>query len=330
MVAAAATLTLLIVAHNVPCQLASEANRIAARGAAGYLGLLAQRDLRGRIIPAHLLSLSSTLAVAPFWDAGLQVAWGSAPLLPDTIALVNRLEGTAEALEEGRAVELKAKGRGAPAASVVPLLSPGSARAEGWVAVWNALPKPESAFGDLVLLAALSAGLAGVAALGPWAGPVRWLLAGVGGAGLVVIATLTGAELDRLARQATDLSLLRVCRLVEIAATASGVRASELQVIFPEAEALLLRPPFERFETPPVRRDSVSGDPRATVIASIRSGFGLEIRARPVEADLEPLRRNLLLVAALGVVGLVWAVWAAGGNPRSLDASTDPPIFQVV
>jgi hypothetical protein len=312
LVAVAAAVIVLLTAGSAGSRLETGANDLAVRGAAGYLSLRARLDGSGRFLPVHLLSLASALASSAFWGAGLQVAWGTAPLLPDPLDLAPALAQLSMTPATDSVRHLALKSPGSPRVSVVPLWNQKAHLGEGWVAVWGAVPLgSESNRKRLVGLVVAGALVALAGAVRGW--PRVRAAAGLGGtAGLALLGVLASRGIDRAGREATDLSLQRLRRLVEIAASSREVHVGDLPILLPGVSTRLLRPPFERRSDPPVARDSMGGEARAFVIASLRGGNGLEIGVRPLEADLGPYHGRIWLATLAGILGFLLAWWAPG------------------
>ena len=129
---------------------------------------------------------------------------------------------------------------------------------------------------------------------------------------IAALGAMTNRDIARDARQATDLSLVRLRRLVEIAASSREVHVEDRHALLPGVSARIHRPPFERRSDPPVTRDESGGEPRAFIIASVRGGDGLEIGVRPLEADLGPYRWRIWLAVLAGILGCFLASRAPG------------------
>jgi hypothetical protein len=120
-----------------------------------------------------------------------------------------------------------------------------------------------------------------------------------------------GLSVRSSARASTAVRLLTARRLIEIAATASGVKQDRLQEIAAGLEVRRLAPPV--ISSDAVVRTESAGGPLAHVIAATpRTRGGLEVGMVPVEAHLGPLYRTLVLWFALGALGLVAASRASG------------------
>ena len=233
-------------------------------------------------------------------------------MLPDPLDLAPALAQLSLTPTTDSVRHLALKSPGSARVSVVPLWNQKADLGEGWVAVWGAVPlSSESNRKRLVGLVAAGALVALAGAVRGWPG-VR-AAAGLGGtAGLALLGVLASRGIDRAGREATDLSLLRLRRLVEIAASSREVHVEDLPILLPGVSTRVLRPPFERRSDPPVARDSMGGEARAFVIASLRGGNGLEIGVRPLEADLGPYHGRIWLATLAGILGFLLAWWAPG------------------
>jgi len=302
-----AAIIVLLAARSAGARVEDAANDLAVRGAAGYLSLRTRPDARGRFLPAHLLSLSSTLASSSFWGAGLQVAYGATPLLPDPMALSPMLAQLPQTQDEDSTRHLDLRSPGSGRVAFAPLWNHRTALREGWVAVWGAASVgSESNRWRLVGLI----GLASLAALaGVWYGwhRVRATACLVGAVVLVFLGGSTSRTIAREGRAATDVSLVRLRRLVETAASSREVRTESLTALLPDVATRLVRPPFDVRSDPPVTRESRAGEPRAFLIASLRGGNGLEIGIRPLEAGLGPHQRRIWLATLAGILGFLLA-----------------------
>lgn len=152
---------------------------------------------------ARLLSAAATLATADFWRGHLQVWLDRTPLLPGDTT------GTR--------------------AGVAPLVDPSGAP-RGSVAVWGSVPRDLGTFRLVtgLCVAVLAVGIA--VATGGLVGVGRWrrvftalALAGVAGGVASVVGAVRSASVA-----ATDVGLLRVRRVVEVAATGTRLNATVL------------------------------------------------------------------------------------------------------
>jgi hypothetical protein len=277
-----------------------------ARQGAAYLRVLTPPGTGQGFDAPRLLSSANALADASFWSGGLQVALGSVPLVADTIGLLPVPDSLLLLLERGasRVVATHARHR----VVLVPLLARDHSAVLGWVAAWNTVQThiPSRHLTLLTLLSAFGLGSATVTLLRHTR--PRWRFVAVFSAlGVVGLLGLDlGWSVHRTARAATDTRLLTLRRLVEIAATAEGVRQARLPEIGGGLESRRLSPPFA---TPDdvVREtdDEDRGTPVARIVAATpRTQGGLEFRATPAEAELGGLWLRLatwLAVAALGL-----------------------------
>jgi hypothetical protein len=285
-----------------------------ARHAAAYLTVLTPAGTGQGFDAARLLSSANTLAEASFWTGGLQVALGSVPLVPDTIALLPVADSLLLRLEHG-ATAVVATPAGQRVA-LVPFLARDHSTLLGWVAAWRTVQThiPSRHLTLLTALAVFGLGSATVTLLRytrpPWRFVAYFSALGVVG----LLALDLGWSVRRTARAATDTRLLTLRRLVEAAATAEGVRQARLPEIGAGLESRRLAAPFK----PPddVVRDASDedvGTPVARIVAATpRTQGGIEFRATPAEAQLGGMWLRLaswLAVVALGLALTGSAEW---------------------
>jgi antitoxin (DNA-binding transcriptional repressor) of toxin-antitoxin stability system len=181
----------------------------------------------------------------------------------------------------------------------------------GWAATWRTLRRHlPSAHAGLVTLLAIAGIVAAVA--GIWSEhSARWrLIAFTSAMGLVMVLALDlGWSVYRTARVGSDIRLLTIRRLVEIAATAEGVKQSRLPELGAGTTVRPLRRPVPPNED--VIRDVEDGEPVARIVAATpRTQGAIAFSLRPMEEDLGELWLGLL--AWLGLCALALAVtgWA--------------------
>jgi hypothetical protein len=165
---------------------------------------------------------------------------------------------------------------------LVPLLARSGARSGAWVAVWGAAPLSQSgsllrigyigAAGSLMLLTVL-----GLMRTRAW---WRWGAFGGCVAMIVVIRAALGAEWEAELRSDTELRLRTLRHLVEVAATASGVR----QATVPGVAASAQTAPYAL--TPPAGGDVAWGQDSVGAVGTIlaatpRTLSGLRIALHP-------------------------------------------------
>lgn len=287
----------------------------AARGAAGFLSLAAPTDNAGHYRPGPLVSLAHALAADPGWDAGLQVSWRGAPLLPDRIRLLPLGKGEVRRLAQGYA-QVRLSRPDAGQVALVPLLDRDLWDAVGWVAVWHAAPTPpaRAGFPWLLFLAAL-AGLSVVALAQPGGSRLLRGAAAVAAlsCGLALAVRADGAS-ARLAARATDLTLHRLRYLTVLAAHDRELPPTQLSRLAPGLRWRML----DTATTAPdsVRRELRDGQPVATVEVPLPTGGAAEIGAVPLEDRRDGFRAELLgwLVLLAATLLLVPTIARARGD----------------
>lgn len=284
-----------------------------ARFAVGYLGVVTPSSPAGGYDLPRLVSMANTIANSSYWPGGFQLLLGSVALVADTIDLLPLPDTVTRALVGGAPFVVTTHGRyrvalvpfaGAPGQGVVTL---------GAAATWNTLAgqlfSPALGLGTLLALG----GVAG--ALLSWRYDPRrdWRLVVTAMAlGLLtLVAVGLGVSVRQTARDSTALRLLTARTLIEIAATASGVKQARLAEI---GIGLMV----EELGSPVTRDDDVTdlhvedGPVRSVTAVTPRTRGGLGLRMVPVEAGLGGLWWALLTWLGLGSVGLGLGVWAAG------------------
>jgi hypothetical protein len=322
--AAGATTALLalaglwLVTRRAEVRLEDGVNRDLARSAAAFLAVVTPSDGGRGYLPSRLLSGVGALAISSFWSGGLQGALGRTPLLPDTIGLTPLPEPVAERLDQGGQPVIATHARARVA--LAPLFDRDHAEVLGWIGVWGGLPRPDPGFLNmgvlaLAVLAVLAAGLrchAGV--------PGRRRTAALVGAGLglVVTAAALAGHLRALAARATETRLITMRRLIEVAATADGVRRARLPEI--AVDARVGETTLDPVARPRVDRVTIGGVTYArTFAATPRSGdqSGLELAVLPSEATLGPTWGAMIALVLVGATGLAFAAWSSrtAANP---------------
>ncbi len=279
-----------------------------ARHAVAFLRVVTPPTAKGYDAPRLLAGVNS-LASASFWRGGFQLVLGRTPLLPDTMGLLPVPESLLERLAAGAPTVLLDRHRSR--ASLVPVLDPDQSELLGWAAAWGTLAgRLPSVDGALVTLLVLGGIVA--SGLAFWREhTARWrLVAFVGVLGLVVtLAADLGWSVYRTARDATDTRLLTLRRLVEIAATANGVRHEALSGIGVGATAAVLNTPVTLPDD--VTREEQDGVLVAWIAAATpRNQGGLRFTLRPVEAGLGGLWLRLAAWVLLGALALGFTGWA--------------------
>ncbi len=262
----------------------------------------------------RLLSTANSLADASFWRGGLQVSMGSVPLIPDTIGLLPLPDSLTLALEQGAAAVVATHAR--HRATLVPFLSRDRHAFLGWVAAWDSveLQVPRARHLFLTIAAVLGLGAATVT-LVRYTRPNWRVVAILAEIGMIGLLALTlWLSVYGTASTATDTRLLTLRRLVEVAATASGVQQSRLPEIGTGTFSRRVSAPVVRPDDV-IRSDDGSGSdtPVARIVAATpRTQGGLEFQVIPVESDLDNLGAVLLAWLALAAVGL--GLTATGGQ----------------
>jgi hypothetical protein len=300
-----------------------------ARHAAAYIAVVTPGAPGLGFDARRLVSSANTIASASFWRGGFQMALGSAALVADTIRLLPLPDSLSRLLEAGASGVVSTSGR--YRVSLVPFRSGPDQPPLGWAAAWNTIPsRTTTPFSIICSLLAV----AGIIAAGlTWARRTRpaWgLLATAIGFGLLaLLAIILGVGVQLTARSSTAVRLLTARRLIEIAATANGVRPARLNEIAAGLQVRELTPPVTPIDDI-ARRDSPSGPIAFTIAATPRTQGGLELRLAPVETGLGSLWRTLLLWLGLGGVGVAFAAGAAGlsaasGLFHSAGSGPEPP-----
>lgn len=253
-----------------------------ARSAADFLTVVTPPGAVGEFDPVRLLSGAHALAGTSFWPSGLQVVLGSTPLLPDSIGLLPFSDSLLRVMDDTPAVVPVERAAGR--IQMVPLRARSGRRSGVWAASWGGSPLYRAgpltrigyigAAGGIMLLSVL--GLMRVHASWRWG-----VLAGVV-AMIVLLRAAIGAEWESQLRQSTELRLRTLRHVVEVAATAPGVR----QVTVPAVAASAVVKPYALM--PPVQspvswtQDSLG--PIATILAATpRTLSGLQIGLHPPE-----------------------------------------------
>lgn len=279
----------------------------AAEGAAGYLSLVVPADTAGRYDGPRLLSAASLVATSSFWNAGLQVASDATPLLADPAGWAGPDADVRTRLAEGARCVSVARA-GAPVTVVAPLHDPDLWDVRGWVAVWNAVPSSGVPVVRLLLtLAALLAlGLAlpvrprGAARFG---GIPAWVVLWLG-----LLALVSALELRTTARAATDISLARGRRLIEVASVAGRRGWAEYERMVP---GLALDLADSLTTDRAVRRSVVDGAQEAAVSGVAGGTRAFRLSMPPYAGRLGGAGAAYAACLLLFVAAAAFAAWAA-------------------
>jgi antitoxin (DNA-binding transcriptional repressor) of toxin-antitoxin stability system len=274
-----------------------------------YLSVVTPAGPDGGYDTRRLLSAANALADASFWPGGFQLALGQVPLVLDTIELAPLPASVVSQLQEGASSVVTTHAR--IETVVVPFPDRDHIALLGWAATWRTLrTQLPSAHASLVTLLAIGGIVA--AAAGLWSEhTARWrLIVFTAAMGLVtVLAIDLGWSVYRTARVGSDTRLLTVRRLVEIAATAEGVKQSRLPELGAGTTVRLLRRPVPPSED--VIRDEEDGEPVARIVAATpRTQGGIAFSLRPMEEDLGELWLGLLAWLGLSALALALSAWA--------------------
>jgi hypothetical protein len=279
-----------------------------ARSAAAYLAVVTPGDGGAGYNPSRLLSGLGALAISSFWSGGVQGALGRTALLPDTIGLVPLSDEALARLTAGAGEIFDNHAR--YRAALAPLLDRDRSGTLGWVAVWGALGhrSPSALVGWLFALAAL-----GIASLPLVPAPRRPRAVAGCAALFLAFGGGLGQDLADTARQATEVKLRVVGRLIEIAGTADRARRTRLADIAAGlgVDRATLEP-SERFGVEYVRRQGLTYARAVAPAPWAGEAAGLELLARPSRGEIPGtwwLMAGLLLV---GCGGLALALPHAG------------------
>jgi len=287
-----------------------------AQTAVAYLSVVPPAGNTGGYDPARLLAAVNSLAGASFWPGGLQVSLGAVPLLPDTFGLGPMPDSVLQALDRGAAPRVHQTARGR--VSLVPFLDRDRFAMLGWAATWNTVRQglPSVLATALTIVTVALVVVAAVVFLREV--ERRWrLVALLSAFGFVlVLAVDFGWSVHQTERTATETRLLTLKRLIEVAATAPGVR----QAMLPEIAVGARVRPLSTGVTPTtdlVWQEDAAGASVSVGAATPRTQGGLELS---IHAGNEEVDRLLLVLAgwvALAAAALGLAAWAAHGSPVS-------------
>lgn len=282
---------------------------------AGYLSLVtpARPDGGDYQLPA-LLSAAHTLRAAPGWRAGLQVAWRTAPLLPDSIGLAPIDPGTTRLLADGYSTTHVERAVGN--VSLAPLLDGDLWNPVGWVAVWGSVPEdpPSPLTLSLGFVSLVAVALALHLARPVESDRRRWTVAGLAVVSVLALTVHLGQEIETLATRSTDAVLARARYLAERAATIPRVAEGQLARIVPGVRTRILPTAAAVAGGDSVRRVVREREPTAVVEVPLRSGQTLQISVLPREAKLAGLWARLLGWVGLFGLSLGFAAWAGAAQ----------------
>ena len=284
-----------------------------ARHATAFLEVLTPAGPSESYNAPRLLSAANTLADASFWRGGIQVTMGSVALVADSIGLMPIPDSLLLELEHGAAsvVAIHARHR----STLVPFLSRDRRTLLGWVAAWGTVERQFPGKRHVALLLLVLIGLvAATVTLMRYTRPGWRALSVLTELGLIGLLALTiGFSVSGTAHNATDIRLLTLRRLVEIAATAEGVQQSRLREIGTGTFSRRISPPLVRPDDVIRGDDDPDSDtPVARIVAATpRTQGGLEFRVTPADSQLGGLWLAIFEWLGLAAVGL--GLTAAGG-----------------
>lgn len=272
-----------------------------ARNASLFLSVVVPAGPANGYDPARLLASVNTLARASFWPGGFQLALGSVPLLPDTIGLVPLPDSLLRLLDRGDSVVV-ARHAARPVA-VVPFLDRDRYGMLGWAAAWDLAPghvpsghaRLLALVVVMLLVVVAAAVLLGRASAFP---PLAIALASA----LVLLGLNLHRSVGHTIEEGAELRVVTVKRLIEVAATAPGVR----QALLPEiAVGVRVREQDANPADTPTGAWTDSGTGEVVAVAATpRTGGGLELALVPGREDLRRLDRWLALWLTVGLAGL--------------------------
>jgi hypothetical protein len=278
------------------------ANAALARSAAAFLSVVVPPGPASGYDPARLLASVNTLARASFWPGGLQLALGTVPLLPDTIGLFPVPDPVLSQLDQDRISVVVDHAR--VRAALVPFLDRDRFGMLGWVAAWDTLPDtvPSTPAVTLTLIGVISLLLLALVLLRPGLMRRRVPLLVLVGVTLILLAVDLRWSVRETGDDAATARVLTLKRLIEVAATAPGVR----QAMLPEiAVGVRVRPSTEAAaSTATAWTDAESGEVRA-LAATPRTGGALELALAPERDGRRRLDRFLALWIGTGLLGLL-------------------------
>lgn len=278
---------------------------------AGYLRLVTPADSTADYRLTMLLSAVHTLAADRRWNAGLQVAWHNAPLLPEQMGVAPLDAATQRVLAEGYRGTRVERAQGEIA--LVPLLDKDAWNTVGWVAVANTVPDPgHSSVAMLLLVVTVAAVLSALYLARPGETATRR-------AGIVLVALAMAAMLAHhltlrsraIASRGTQAVLQRGDYLVRRAIRMPGVVETQLSQAVPGLRVAMFR---DGLEAAPGRREARDG--WAVRRVELPSGRVLELGLPAREAQLGGLTLRLGAGVLLLGLGLGFAAWGGAARAR--------------
>ena len=282
------------------------ANGALARSAVAFLSVVVPPGPANGYDPARLLASVNNLARSSFWPGGFQLALGTVPLLPDTIDLTPVPDSVLAELDQDRNPVVADHGR--RRAALAPFLDRDRFGMLGWAATWDTVPDtvPSMPAVTLTLVGCGSLLLLALVLLQPRIRLRREPLFVVLGVALGLLALDLRSSVRGTAADAASLRVNTLKRLIEVAATAPGVR----QAMLPEiAVGVRVRPATANSaDTASAWTDASSGAVLA-LAATPRTGGALELALAPELDGRRRLDRLLGLWIGTGFLGLLLLAW---------------------
>lgn len=288
-------------ARQAETEARSRTDAALARNASLFLSVVVPAGPANGYDPARLLAAVNTLARASFWPGGFQLALGSVPLLPDTIGLLPLPDSLWRRLDQGDSVVV-ARHAARPVA-LVPFLDRDRYGMLGWAAAWDLVPArvPSGSSKLAAVIVLVTLGVIAVALLLGRARVFPPLAVALAGA-MMLLALDLHRSVGRTLADGAELRVLTLKRLIEVAATAPGVR----QALLPEIAVGVQVREHEgsAADTPTGTRTDPSTGEVVAVAATPRTGGGLELALAPERERLGRFDRWLALCLAGGLAGL--------------------------
>jgi hypothetical protein len=296
-----------------------------ARAAADYLSVVTPAGAVGEFDAPRLISGTHALSGTSFWQGGLQVIIGSTALLPDSIGLIPLPDSLFAIMDSATGAVTVV--RGPQRVQLVPLPGKAGKSSAAWVGVWGAAPATMDgsllrigyigAAGGVVLLAVL-----GLLRARAW---WRWGALAAVVAMIIVIRGALGVQWEGQLRDATELRLRVLRHLVEVAATAPGVR----QATVPDVAASAIATPYAL--TPPAQSTLTWGQDSVGAVATIlaatpRTLSGLKLSLHlPTAPEVLTGRIMPWLLLLLGVALVELLVSGLSSRPAIFHRDTATP-----